>query len=265
MYQATVRNSGAWDGTLRSDWSFDTIRSTSAMGSLRSMARDLNHPETIPDEDDYEDGGPSQLPSSVDTEGATKGSDGLMSNPSASHSTVVIRSPIEREIPSLIPDTGSDEAGYEPATPPSPAATNPDADDTEPPPAYTGSVRSTRSSSSARRASYAERHNLTTGTVLVAADLGTGVDTIRPVKKVDTIRSVRLSEEFMGSIRKERAPSVDGGPAGAGSPPSSPVSPKSSGHKRQTSQIAHAGRAMVNEVLLPTLEKVRVLCFRAVM
>ena len=212
------------------------------------MARDLVA-STIPDED-YYDGDQSlyDQPESVNTDGATKGSDGVLSNAAASHSTVIIRSPIEKEVPSLVPDSGSDDVQglFEPATPPQPESP----DTLEPPPAYTGSVRSTRSTSSARRASYAERNNLTTGTVLGEADLGTGVDTIRPVKKVDTVRSLRLSEEYVGNLRKERSGSVDG------SAPTSPVSPKGSANKRPAGQHANAGRAMVNEVLLPTLEKV---------
>lgn len=254
MYQATVRNSGAWDGTLRSDWNFDTIRSTSAMGSLRSMAKELTTSGTIPDEDYYEDEHMYDQSESVNTEGATRGSDvpsmgalGVLSNSAAAHSTVIIRpvaTPNAKDIPSLVADTGSDEAAgfVEPSTPPQPVA-----DTSEPPPAYTGSVRST---ASVRRASYAERNNITTGTVLGEADLGTGIDTIRPVKKVDTVRSLRLSEEYVGSLRKERSPSI------GGSSPTSPVSPKGSGHKRAASQTANAGRAMINDVLLPTLEKV---------
>ena len=51
-YQATIRKSGAWDGgSLRSEWDFNTIRTSSAMGSLRSMAKDLMPPGMIPDDD----------------------------------------------------------------------------------------------------------------------------------------------------------------------------------------------------------------------
>ena len=53
-YQATVRNSGAWDGTMRSEWDFNTVRTTSAMGSLRSMAKDIMPPGMVLDEE-YED------------------------------------------------------------------------------------------------------------------------------------------------------------------------------------------------------------------
>ena len=116
------------------------------------------------------------------------------------------------------------------------------ADAVEPPPAYTGSVRSSR------RASYAARSNVTTGTILGEADLGTGVDTIRPVKKVDTIRSLRLSEEYVGSIRSREGST-------SSNPPSSPSSTKGS-HKRGATEAQAAGKSLVDEVMLPLLQKV---------
>jgi serine/threonine-protein kinase 24/25/MST4 len=105
------------------------------------------------------------------------------------------------------------------------------------PPAYTGSVKARR------RASYAERSNVNgVGTVLNAADLGTGVDTIRPVKKVDPVGSLRLSAEYVGSIRK------DGGP----------VSPTASIFNRSLSEGAKAGKAMIDDVIVPMLQNVSV-------
>lgn len=86
-----------WDvgSTMRSDWSFDTVRSTSAMGSLRTMAKDIVLPPTIPDEDeDYES---SQQSSHItDSVLATQGSqlsdsDGLSMSPTAGHSTVHVK------------------------------------------------------------------------------------------------------------------------------------------------------------------------------
>ncbi|KAI0352934.1 Pkinase-domain-containing protein [Trametes cingulata] len=264
MYQATVRNSGAWDGTLRSDWDFNTIRSASAMGSLRSMAKDIMPPGMEPDDQYYdevpeEDESAYHVQSSIDTTAATtKGSDvplqppvglgGLGMNPDAGHSTVVIRSYArsgdEKEAPSLMTDNGSDETVQSPApVTPIQSVENVDAqvaDAAEPPPAYTGSVRSSR------RASYAMRNNLSSGTVLGEADIGSGVDTIRPVKKVDTVRSLRLSEEYVGSLRSREG--------STSSVPSSPQSSKGS-HKRAASEAAKAGKSIVEDVLLPLLQK----------
>ncbi|KAK7695816.1 hypothetical protein QCA50_000454 [Cerrena zonata] len=252
MYQATVRNSGAWDGTLRSDWNFDTVRTTSAMGSFRSMAKDLA--ELTSEEDYNEERSLYDVPESVDTSAATKGSDlassGIAMNAQAGHSTVVIRSfsgspAKERDIPELLAETASAETdgSIEPSTPPQ----GPSADTAELPPAYTASVRSSR------RSSYAARNNVLTGTVLGVADLGTGVDTIRPVKKVDTIRSLKLSSEYVGSLR---------GKEGSESSPSSPTSPGIGGssgsgkaHKRGASEMAKAGKSMIDDVVLPIFER----------
>jgi serine/threonine-protein kinase 24/25/MST4 len=92
---ATIRNSIAWDNnTMRSDWSFDTMCTVSAMGTIRSMAQDLQMPNgMVPDieeESEFEESQPS-----IDTGAATKGSDGLTAgigmNSQAAHSTVVIK------------------------------------------------------------------------------------------------------------------------------------------------------------------------------
>lgn len=104
------------------------------------------------------------------------------------------------------------------------------------PPAYSGSVRTSR------RSSYAVRTALNgSGTVIREADLGTGVDTIRPVKKVDPVGSLRLSAEFVGSMRKE----------GSGSTPTSPTA-----HKRAASELGKTGKSLVDDVVLPILQKV---------
>lgn len=245
MYQATIRASGAWDGTLRSEWNFDTVRTNSAMGSFRSMARDLD-----PTGDEYYDDEDSMYGiESINTEGATKGSDppsglaALSLNAQAAHSTVVIRSVSsptrEKDIPELLADNASSGAGStEPSTPPQNAE-----DTVEPPPAYTGSVRSTR------RSSYAMRNNVEQGTVLAEADLGSGVDTIRPVKKVDTVRSLRLSSDYVGSVRSRDS-------EGSTSPTSPRSTSSKEAHLKHTSEAAKAGRAMVDEVLVPIFERV---------
>jgi serine/threonine-protein kinase 24/25/MST4 len=217
------------------------------MGSFRNMARDLVPPDLIPDEDEVgslfataEDG------DSLDTSAAAKGSD-LPSNPgnpnpevSAGHSTVVIRSQLisqhEQHSVPLEDASPSDASNTD-------ANTGPDLGD---PPAY---VRTPR------RSSYAAR-TAPNGTIVREADLGTGVDTIRPVKKIDTTGSLRLSSEYVGSIRARE------GREGSGSnslttSPTSPVKDKSSSaHKRAASDAAKAGRSLVDDVVLPALQKV---------
>jgi len=232
MYQATVRNSMSWDAnsSMRSDWNFDTIKTSSIMGTFRSMAKDLSSMSETSD-DEYPDF-PGQ-PGTIDTGGATKGSDplvngGIGSNLDAAHSTVVIKSPSspvsEKDIETLL--------AMEPKeSPDSPS------DNAPPPPAYTGSVRTGN-----RRSSYAERHAVNgAGTVMREADLGTGVDTIRPVKKVDTVGSLRISAEHVGSLRKS---------SGSNSSPSSPTL-----HRRAASELGRAGVSIVDEVVLPVLHQ----------
>ncbi|KAL0949993.1 hypothetical protein HGRIS_010004 [Hohenbuehelia grisea] len=230
-FQPTVRNSMAWDtnASIRSDWNFETIKSMSAMGTFRSMAKDLAPmpPGMIPDEEDeyQSDGGNA----SVDTAAATKGSDplvnGLGMNSQAAHSTVIIRPPRSAAVDQDAsgPLDTVDESTNRGESPPLGA-----------PPAY-GSIRSSR------RTSYAGRTSLNgAGTVMREADLGTGVDTIRPVKKVDAAGSLRLSAEYVGAARKDSS----------GSAPTLP----SISHKRVASEASRAGVAIVDDVVLPILQ-----------
>ncbi|KAG0709634.1 kinase-like domain-containing protein [Suillus ampliporus] len=238
-YQATIRGTAMWEsnGTIRSDWNFDTVKSTSVMGTFSSVAKDL-----LPEMDDEDMGGdePSiyeEDEGSIETAGAVKGSaplgsGGIGMNMGAAHSTVVIKTPLdEQNISSLL----------EPTTPSH--VTHPADDGTSlgAPPAYTGSMRS------ARRSSYAARHKMTgAGTIMREADLGSGIDTIRPVKKVDAIGSLRLSAEYVGTTRSREAS------------PSSPTSPSkdrsSSSFKRRVSDSERAGRAIIDDVVFPVLQ-----------
>jgi len=216
---------------------FDTIKSSAAMGTFRSMEKDLvAHHEFDPSDhdDDSMYGVPQQ--DSFNSGLASRGSDPVnlgMHLHEAIHSTVIIKTPPdEKDVPALLADVVSSENANSvegPSTPPS----------QEPPPAYTGSVRSSRRSSYATRSMRDGR-----GTVLREADLGTGVDTIRPVKKVDTAGSLRLSHEFVGSQRE-----------GSGSTPSSPVTPKSP-HKRALSESMRAGQSIVDDIILPICARV---------
>lgn len=235
VFQQTIKN---WDktGSMQSEWMFDTIRTTSAMGTYRNMVKDVMPPGMVPDEqDEEEDSAACEVRSSYTSGAATRGSDPITLglNPDASHSTMVIKSPPEEmDVPALLADNASSEYignAEGPSTPPS----------QEPPPAYTGSVRSSR------RASYAARNNVNgLGTVIAEADLGSGVDTIRPVKKVDAAGSLRLSSEYVGTMRE----------GSTGSLPTSPVKERSS-HKRAMSEAMKAGRSIVDDVVLPTCEK----------
>ncbi|KAH0839753.1 kinase-like domain-containing protein [Lanmaoa asiatica] len=241
-YQPTVKRTANWESnaTLRSDWNFDTIKSSPVMGTFSSAARDL-----LPDMDDEE---AEEYPSvydeeeqSIDTEGAIKGSEQLIGmSHSAKHSTVMIKPlPEEQDIPILLATTGASPSDSGASS--APITPLEDGLPQDAPPAYTGSVRSMK------RSSYAARNRTTgAGTVMREADLGSGVDTIRPVKKVDTIGSLRLSAEYVGTARSKDDPPQ--------SPTStSPIRERSS-FRRRASESERAGRAMVDDVVLPVLQ-----------
>jgi serine/threonine-protein kinase 24/25/MST4 len=207
-------------------------------------------PGMIPDEDEAASlFGTAEDGDSLDTDAATRGSDippnsgGTGSEIRAGHNTVVVRSqlisPHELAVP--LEEVNPPDATNPPR--PTDANANPDLGA---PPAY---VRTPR------RSSYAAR-TAPNGTIVREADLGTGVDTIRPVKKIDTTGSLRLSSEYVGSIRAREG--RDG--SSNGSVPTSPTSPvkdkSSSAHKRAASDAAKAGRSLVDEVVLPTLQRV---------
>jgi serine/threonine-protein kinase 24/25/MST4 len=218
------------------------------MGSFRSMAKDLVRPGEIPDEDEEAVSlfGTAEDGHTLDTDAATKGSE-IPSNPSgtgseiqAQNNTVVVRSQLTSG-PRRVVST-EEVATSETCTPELADSSVTLTPDLGAPPAY---VRTPR------RSSYAARM-APNGTVVREADIGTGVDTIRPVKKIDTTGSLRLSSEFVGSMRAR-----DGSNSGsAPTSPTSPVKDKSSAHKRTASEAARAARSLVDEVVLPTIQKV---------
>lgn len=207
-------------------------------------------PGLIPDEDEEAISlfGTAEDGDSVNTEAATKGSDiplnpgGIGSEIPAQQATVVIRSQLASPDGHVVP---KEEAALSDTPNPPDANANPDLGA---PPAYV------RTPTTPRRSSYAAR-TAPNGTVVREADMGTGVDTIRPVKKIDATGSLRLSSEYVGSMRGR-----DGREgSSAGSAPTSPISPmkdKSSTHRRTASEAAKAGRSLVDDVVLPTLDKV---------
>ena len=210
------------------------------------MAKDLVRPGVIPDEDEEAVSlfGTAEDCESLDTDAATKGSEippspgGTGSEIQAQSNTVVVRSQLASAPGRAAPT--EEVAPSEACTPElTDSSVTPDLGA---PPAY---VRTPR------RSSYAARM-AANGTIVREADIGTGVDTIRPVKKIDTTGSLRLSSEFVGSMRAR-----DG--SNSGSTPTSPTSPvkdKSSAHKRAASDAAKAARSLVDDVVLPTIQKV---------
>lgn len=60
------------------------------------------------------------------------------------------------------------------------------------------------------------------------------MNTLRPVKKLDSAGSLRLSSDFVGN--------------------KSPSSPTNTTHGRHPSEYQRAGRSMVSEVIVPTIQ-----------
>lgn len=236
MYQATVRQSGNWGDTLRSDWAFDTVKTSSVMGTFRSAAKDVMPEGMIPDEDEqYDD--EDYLNREELSVAAQHGSDVVAQ---ASHSTVHIRPPAPE--PVTIDDKSAPLVD-EPTT--SAAALG-----QGPPPAYNqASLRGARRSSYGQRTSSDGR-----GHSLREADLGTGVDTIRPVKKVDKEGSLRLSADYVGSLRS-RSQAGEAGSPSTSSPSPVNTTNKNSAPRRVASEAGRAGSAMVDEIIVPILNK----------
>ncbi|KAG8920961.1 hypothetical protein FRC00_009310, partial [Tulasnella sp. 408] len=184
-------NIGNVGGTIGSEWDFATIKSSARDSRFVFDAEEVYYEG---EEDGHEHGderGDSDEEGDLDdTTASVKGSDavtgrdgkpnGLGNLQEAAHSTVVIKAKPLKAAPELAPELASsapgssstEEGPSEPKTPPSPT-----------------------SSKASRRSSYTARHD-PNGTVLREADLGSGMHTVRPVKRVDTIGSLRRSEDY---------------------------------------------------------------------
>ncbi|KIM25931.1 hypothetical protein M408DRAFT_330921 [Serendipita vermifera MAFF 305830] len=244
--QADPAGGGTWGGgsTLRSSWSFDTARTDAAMGTYRSNAEDVfaagygSRFRTIPGDDD------ASVYSSASVKGSgtdqSASANGIGSNQQASHSTVVIKplpSSPGKELPELITSASSNASNENSSAGPR----TPVEGSSAPPPAYPGITKTNRRSSWSAR-------NDPNGAVVRPSDLGTGSDTLRPFKKVDAAGSLRLSSDYMGSVRSRENGS-----------PTSPETPETNGsgkgsHKRTKSEFSKAGASMVSEVIVPTIQ-----------
>ncbi|KAF8575627.1 STE STE20 YSK protein kinase [Ramaria rubella] len=234
-----------WDrnATLRSEWNFETVKSMVGVDTLQSLQKDGTIGE-IDDEAFSDEDMDAADERSIDTGGATKGTQplsGIGVNMQAAHSTVVIK-PLRNSgdaAPLLSASSGNTSSENEPHTPTSDTSSAEVPAPLGAPPAYSGSMRSNK------RSSYAARHNTQNGTALRPADVGNGMDTVRPVKRVDTAGSLRLSNEFVGSLR-----SREGNPVLLTSIDTKPPS-----HARAASEQVRAGKSIIDEVVIPTLQR----------
>ncbi|EPQ27187.1 uncharacterized protein PFL1_05110 [Pseudozyma flocculosa PF-1] len=114
-----------------------------------------------------------------------------------------------------------------------------------------------------RRSSWNERHDIN-GTILKEGDVASGLDTLRPVRRLDANGSAKLSNEYIGSWRN-------------GTPPTNPAdqasdSPRRSRHGSGSGSGSgsvpgsgpgsipeedSAGASLVHNVILPVLDRAR--------
>lgn len=82
--------------------------------------------------------------------------------------------------------------------------------------------------------------------------------TVRPVKRVDTVGSLRLSAEYVGSMRSPPgSPHMNLADGVEGSNANSNGSGRSGKlRKRNKDEIGNAGKLLVDQVVLPTLKNV---------
>lgn len=139
---------------------------------------------------------------------------------------------------SASPSTSNETASAEPRTPVDAGSA--------PPPAYPGI------SKTSRRSSWSARND-PNGAVVRPSDLGNGSDTLRPFKKVDAAGSLKLSSDYMGSVRSRE----NGSPVSPGAAETN-GSGKGS-HQRTKSEYSKAGAAMVSDVIVPTIQNVRII------
>lgn len=160
------------------------------------------------------------------------------------------RQPKNLDVPALLASSphGSRTDFSEPTTPPTPP---------------------THASSSMKRSSFARRHDIN-GTVVTEADLGSGyasfpstgfdflftdlrllllsvrMSTVRPVRRVDADASQRASADYVGTIREKDESPVAG--KHARKPSKEPLTTK-----------GQAGKALVDEVVMPVIQRVRLI------
>ncbi|KAG8974650.1 hypothetical protein FRB90_009730, partial [Tulasnella sp. 427] len=240
-------------GTIGSEWDFATIKSSARDSRFVFDAEEVYY-EGEEEEEGY---GQDEVQSGEerdfdDTTASVKGSDGLTGRDGkpngnglgnlkeAGHSTVLIKPKVPKaeaapDLASSAPESTSTEEGpSEPKTPPSPTL-----------------------SKTSRRSSYGARND-PNGTVLRVEDIGSGMHTVRPVKRVDAVGSLRRSEEYVGSLRSPPQ-SPNGLPSTNenGTTGSSGSGRGSNGklQKKKKEDIANAGRLLVDQVVLPTLQK----------
>ncbi|SOV07741.1 Ste20-like kinase Don3 [Ustilago sp. UG-2017a] len=108
-----------------------------------------------------------------------------------------------------------------------------------------------------RRSSWNERNNIN-GTVLKEGDVANGLETLRPVRRLDAGGSAKISQQYIGSLRSGSAPSgldktADGSPQRQLRHSRSALASSSSTAKAH----ATAGENLVRDVILPVMDRAK--------
>lgn len=111
-----------------------------------------------------------------------------------------------------------------------------------------------------RRSSWNERNDIN-GTVLKEADVANGLETLRPVRRLDAGGSAKISQQYIGSLRSGSAPSgLDkAGNVADGSPQRQLRHSRSALASSSSAAKAHAtaGENLVRDVILPVMERAK--------
>lgn len=111
-----------------------------------------------------------------------------------------------------------------------------------------------------RRSSWTERNDIN-GTILKAGDVASGMDTIRPVKRLDKGGSARSSKDYIGSTRSNNGLGLDLNTGDARYPRRSSRGIAGNdvceGEEDVEECSGQAGRALVRDVVLPVFERAK--------
>jgi serine/threonine-protein kinase 24/25/MST4 len=116
-----------------------------------------------------------------------------------------------------------------------------------------------RPDSRPRRSSWNERNDIN-GTVLREGDVANGLETLRPVRRLDAGGSAKLSQQYIGSLRSGSAPSgLDkSGELGEAVPRALRHSRSALASSSSTAQAhATAGENLVKDVILPVMDRAK--------
>ncbi|KAG8739377.1 hypothetical protein FRC10_005696, partial [Ceratobasidium sp. 414] len=217
--------------TMRSEWIFESVRSNmsgSGYGSVRDILYEMDGEDQ---EGRYGD---------LDT----------YSTVGAVHGSALDNEPAPQEIDETEPIKAP--AISQPGSPSTPRGSVPGTSKD-----VSSSPTTPTSPRSQKRLSYAERNN-PNGAVVREGDVGDGMNTMRPVKRVDAAGSLRLSHEYVGSVRSRGSgDSGEGsGENGLSESVTSNGESKTPGkRKKSVNESAKAGKALVEEVVIPVLQQ----------